>query len=65
MYLLFFFIIIIMCLLVLQFLLYLITLSVHTFGVNIQFGTVVFKKINLVPIYFKMYPNWSFPLSST
>ena len=35
------------------------------FRVNIKFSTVVFKKINLVPVFFKKYPNWSFPLNLT
>ena len=43
----------------------LITLFVLTFRVNIQFSTMIFKKINLVPMFFKMYPKWSFPLSSS
>jgi len=34
-----------------------ITLSVLIFRVIIQLSTVLFKKINLVPIFFNMYPN--------
>jgi len=32
---------------------------------GLGFSIVVFKKINLVLMFFKMYPNWSFPLSGT
>jgi len=42
-----------------------ITLFVPTFWDNIQFSIVVFKNINLVPMFFKMYPKWSFLLSRT
>ena len=42
-----------------------ITLFILTFWSNIQFSIVVFKKINLVPMVFKIYPKWSFLLSRT
>ena len=43
----------------------LITFFVPIFIANSQFGTVVFKKFNLVPKFFKMYSKWSFLLNIT
>lgn len=40
-----------------------ITLLVPIFSVNIQFSTVVFQKINFVPLFFKKYLNGSFLLT--
>jgi len=46
-----------------MFILGIITLFIPIFKANIQFSTMVFKKINLVHMFFKMYTNWSFLLS--
>jgi len=43
----------------------LITFFVPIFITNSQFGTVVLKKFNLVPKFFKMYSKWSFLLNIT
>ena len=40
-----------------------IILFVPTFKINIQFNIVVFKKVNLISMFFKKYLNWSFPLN--